>query len=563
MSSFVIPWIASRLKDNIGLMAHSPLLRALKRLIAQASLPENQRLSLEELRTTRRDFLTKSSRAALIAASALPAAQLLSACSTPRRDILQNDLTSKLRQTETKDSSNEPVIIIGAGIAGLTAAYTLSQAGHPCRIYEASNRVGGRMFTRENFNSEGMTCELGGEFVDTAHEDLIALCKKLGVELTEIASVDHGVETELYYFGRAYTTAELIPRFKPFARQLKTDLGRKDLYPKWDRTPLSKYLAGYRNSVDAWVLEMLRIAYVGEFGLEADQMSALAFMLTISPDTTAGFALYGESDQAFKIRGGNIALITALTQELARKNVPILLDHPLVAMKETTDALSLAFSRPGGATVDVSAKRVICTVPFTVLREVEGVMNLGLPPLKKEWIQTMAYGTNSKLMLGYKSQAWRRSQHPSSTKVIPSNGMVYTDLFVQNTWDTSAAQRAKGTGELGTQGILTVYLGGRDGAAASMADVSRSEQAIAKILPQTRGERTQDVSQMNWSKYRYIHGSYACPLPGQLSRYEDVKHVWELGGRLIFAGEHATDEWSGFMNGACHAGRVAAQTLPA
>ena len=62
-----------------------------------------------------------------------------------------------------------PVAILGAGIAGLTAAYRLQKAGVPCEIFEASDRTGGRMFTRYDFNKDGMFCELGGELVDTDH----------------------------------------------------------------------------------------------------------------------------------------------------------------------------------------------------------------------------------------------------------------------------------------------------------------------------------------------------------------------------------------------------------
>jgi hypothetical protein len=74
--------------------------------------------------------------------------------------------------------SGDPVAIIGAGVAGLTAAYRLLQAGVPCEIFEGSERTGGRILTKYDFNKDGMFCELGGELVDTNHEDLIALARR-------------------------------------------------------------------------------------------------------------------------------------------------------------------------------------------------------------------------------------------------------------------------------------------------------------------------------------------------------------------------------------------------
>ena len=74
------------------------------------------------------------------------------------------------------------IAIIGGGVAGLTAAYRLQAAGAKPVVFEASNRWGGRMFTQYDFY-KGMFCELGGELVDTNHEDLQTLAKELGVEI--------------------------------------------------------------------------------------------------------------------------------------------------------------------------------------------------------------------------------------------------------------------------------------------------------------------------------------------------------------------------------------------
>jgi len=74
------------------------------------------------------------------------------------------------RSAYAKKPGPSSIAIVGGGVAGLTAAYRVQQHGAKPVLFEASNRWVGRMFTQYDFY-KGMFCELGGEFVDTAHED--------------------------------------------------------------------------------------------------------------------------------------------------------------------------------------------------------------------------------------------------------------------------------------------------------------------------------------------------------------------------------------------------------
>lgn len=93
---------------------------------------------------------------------------------------------------ETKQKS---VVIIGAGISGLAAAYKLKQNGVSVTIIEARNRIGGRIFTHK-FNDANLTCELGAEWVGMSHTRLIELCKEFGLTLE-----NHQFETDLILNG--------------------------------------------------------------------------------------------------------------------------------------------------------------------------------------------------------------------------------------------------------------------------------------------------------------------------------------------------------------------------
>ena len=78
------------------------------------------------------------------------------------------------------------VAIIGGGIAGLHAGHIFSKSGIDFTLFEASKRVGGRIYTAKNQFGENITTELGGEFIDSNHEDMINLAKEFGLDLYDI-----------------------------------------------------------------------------------------------------------------------------------------------------------------------------------------------------------------------------------------------------------------------------------------------------------------------------------------------------------------------------------------
>ncbi|MDB6116317.1 MAG: FAD-dependent oxidoreductase, partial [Verrucomicrobiaceae bacterium] len=283
---------------------------------------------------------------------------------------------------------NGPVIIVGGGIAGLTAAYTLMKAGVECEIFEGSQRLGGRMFTKRGFNAEGMFCELGGELVDTNHRQLIGLCREVGVDIQPLKKTEKGVD--FYHFGgRIYTDADVIPAFESLARRIAADAeGLTDAKGEYtakakalDAVNLKSYLAGSASTTPAWLLAMLDIAYTCELGLESRQQSALNLVNFIAPDAAHGFEMFGSSDEAWRVRGGNDTLPTTVAQRIAGK-VKVHQGHELKAIASRGDTIALTF-RHGGETVKREAAQVICAIPFTVLRGIEGLSALRLSAPKK------------------------------------------------------------------------------------------------------------------------------------------------------------------------------------
>ena len=526
-------------------MAKTLLLSHLRRLLRTAEkLQQNPNLSLEQLEQ-RRNFLLQGARLSLLA---LPITPLLSACASG----------GKFKNPD------DPVIILGGGISGLTAAFYLAKAGIASHIYEASARVGGRMMTKTQFNSQAMFCELGGEFVDSHHKDIMDLCQFFGIAMDPLETEDQGLATNLYYFKnnnskdrKYFLDRDAIKMLQVFNKKYQADYARvqTDEGAKYfDQMTLEKYLDGYRSSVDTWFLEMLRIAYVGEMGLEASEQSALLLVGTLSPSTENGFRVYGDSDQALRIRGGNQALISNLEKWLLNHGVQIHKNLGLKSISENGSRLQMSFHNHKGV---VQASKVICTIPFTVLRQIESVMALPITELRKAHIREMSYATNSKIIQGYSARIWRTGITESKQFVPPSNGMVYTDLFSQNIWETSRAQ-------LGSFGILTNYLGGNDGANLVAADgYEKCLSVVDQIFPGTRKLAQSERTSMNWSKNPFNLGSYGSARPNEISKFASLGRQSELGGKLLFAGEHVAPKFSGYMNGACLSGRLIAESVTA
>ncbi|MBS1985070.1 MAG: FAD-dependent oxidoreductase [Bdellovibrionales bacterium] len=512
-------------------MARSPLFRKMQQLLQRALHPATLQEDPEIIDLSRRDFL----RQGAWAAGSLTALGLARGAGF---------WLSAARAAT--DSAASGVVVLGGGLAGLTAAYTLARGGVRPAVYEAANRWGGRVFSSPNFNAAGQFCELGGELIDTNHEDLRQLCRQLGLALDNLLVGDRGVEPLLAYFGgRVRRESEILAAFAPLAKHLRRDAAEAER-ARFDRTSLAEYLHA-KSDVDAWVREFIEVAYVGEYGLEASEQSALNLILLIDATTENGFKLFGASDEAWRIRGGNSRLPAALVKNL-QSRADLHSEHKLVAIKAKGDGFSLVFST-AGATKTVQASRLVCALPFSVLREVEGIDKLGLSDIKLRSIRELGYGTNAKLMLGFRSRVWRTAQ----AEFPASSGEIFTDLGSQCFWETSRVQP-------GTSGILTNFLGGRAG--ASLTGVP--DKALADLEKMRPGHRTAysgEKAFLRWASNPYSRGSYSCPKPGQYESLIPAANKAELGGRIVFAGEHASEEFMGFMNGAAQSGRLAAESL--
>ncbi len=455
-----------------------------------------------------------------------------------------------------------PVAIIGGGVAGLTAAYRLHAAGATPIVFEASNRWGGRMFTHYDFY-KGMFCELGGEFVDTNHEDLQKLGTELGVEMQKLAADDDG--EDLYYFGgKFYTPKEMIDpatqkgAFAPIAKRIAADADKlTDKDDEWtsyarklDRKSLKDYLEQFRGKTDDWAIDLLDVGYDIEFGLATKDQSSLNMVDFIGTDMSEPYQMFGESDEVFRIKGGSSALITALVAALENK-IEMKQGYALTELDTKGGQIVAGFDAPGGANSQ-SFDTMILALPFTKLRQVKGLERLKLGSEKLKTIHELGYGTNAKILQGTTSRAWRGS---ASGLVAPSNGTFFTDLSLQNLWDSSRAQP-------GDAGIITNYLGSKGGQSDVNTALAAFRDGLAKMAP-ALSESVEPAAVISWfwKDYPYTLGSYASAKPGQYTTMLDEASEPALHGRLQFAGEHTSSDFLGYMNGGVESGNRASAAL--
>lgn len=448
--------------------------------------------------------------------------------------------------------SQPRIAIVGGGVAGLNCAYQLKKKGYTASIYEANTRTGGRIFTASDILAPGLTTELGGEFIDTNHADMLALATELGLPLYDTHAASESVLIKDAYFidGHLYSEAEVITEFQPLVARLTADAllleGDVADYQALDNMSIQAYLTAIGAS--GWLNKLLDIAYLTEFGLDTDVQSACNLIDLITKDVSGGaFEIFGESDERYKIQGGNMRLVDALAAQVSTQ---INLGHQLLAVKPTGTAYTLTFQSPAGA-VDVVADVIVMCLPFSTLRNVD-YSALGLPQAKKDVIEQLGYGTNAKLLVGFNSRVWR-SQTPKGF-----SGYMFSNQAQVNGWDNSQMQP-------GTSGGFTGFYGGAkgiaigSGSAASGAGFLMAE--MEALWPGATAAHNGNTAKMDWPAFPWTKGSYACYTTGQWSTIsgEEATTV----DKIYFAGEHCSVNFQGYMNGGAETGRVAAEAIMA
>jgi monoamine oxidase len=167
-------------------------------------------------------------------------------------------------------SNDKKVVIVGAGMAGLNAAYQLRKAGIRATIYEGSFRLGGRILTHYGDALQmGIHPEFGGDFIDSTHEDMLSLAKEFDLDLIDMYAESKAANLihETFFFdGRHISEEEIIKEFKKIAPAIQKDatsLGEDYDTPDaliFDKMTLKDYIKSLKCS--QWLKDIFTAAYL-------------------------------------------------------------------------------------------------------------------------------------------------------------------------------------------------------------------------------------------------------------------------------------------------------------
>lgn len=486
----------------------------------------------------------------------------------PRRQALRAaaglGLAAALPLRAAPGAGGADVAVVGAGLAGLYAATLLAGKGARPTVFEAGDRVGGRVWSLRGL-FPGQLAERGAELIDTTHVTLRGLATAYGLTLESYAASKLPGEEAFYFAGQHWSEAQVVEEFRAFVPALKADLTRLSNGPtalafnaadqQLDFTPLSDYLL--QRGAGPLLRRVLEVAYTIEFGREADRQSALSMLFFIATNRRQAFTPFGVfSDERFHIVEGNDAVPRRLAAALPQ---PVRLGHRLLRVARVADGrIRLSFATAGG-TVETLHAAVVLTLPAPAMRQVQFDASVGLPPAKRRAIEQLDYGTSSKLMVGFRGRPWFERQG--------SNGASYSDLANhQSTWETQPSLAINYQ-----RGVLTDFSGGERGArldptrlqaeaSAFLGDLDRVYPGSAALA--LRDSRNRAVAHLeNWSRLPLFGGGYTSNQPGYFTTLEGL--YAQPVGKLYFAGEHTDSFYScqGFMEGALLSGARAADEV--
>jgi monoamine oxidase len=532
-------------------MARSDLFSKLKRTFRIARYAEAKGLSSREA-VDRADGVDTQRRRLLLAGGATIAASAIGCAVDASPSSSESTGTTRAALPRASGS----VGIIGAGLAGLACARELKRSGLNATIYEASQRAGGRCYSLSGL-FPGQTAERGGELIDTAHKTMLGWANEFGLSLHDVGK-DPG---DVFYHvnGQAYPESVVVDEYRALVDAMRDDLRSvgeptaASFTPAdetLDRMTLRQYLAS--RGAGSVIRTIVDVAYTIEYGLDADRLSALSFLLFIHADRRSKFAPWGVfSDERFHVVGGNDQIATGLANSLPGQ---IQYGRRLVKVARRTDGRVELTLDESGRTRVVTHDAVVIAIPFSVLRGVQLDSSLNLSAAKKRAIAELQYGTNSKLLVGFGSRPWDAQG---------SNGAAYSNYpYLQTTWETDAGRATA------TRAVITDYTGGALGASLDPNKVqTHVKQFLAdfeKIYPGASAAAARTaagayVAHLEaWPRNPLSQGSYTANHPGYFTTIADEEA--KPSGNVIFAGEHTSSfyEWQGFMEGAALSGLRAA-----
>lgn len=416
------------------------------------------------------------------------------------------------------------VLIIGAGFAGLAAAWQLRKRGIDVTVLEARNRIGGRVFTYNMDAKQKLNVELGGEWISKAQRRILALC-----ETFQLGLQDNQMQSSLLY-ENSYTPAGAWGMRTEWNRKLAklkidfVDLRRED-QNELDKLDWWRYLNN--NGCDGKDLELVNLIDSIDFGESIRQVSAYVAM---NHFTTVA----ERKDLPYKITGGNSSLANALADHIGRERI-----ITNCKVQRIEQGAKVKITTADGRFFE--ADKLICTIPTLATRQINWTPRL--PVDKLDAIDELQYGRANKNVFLFNRRFWNNDSFSMVTDT--------TSHFIYHGTKKQAAAK----------GVLISYATGDKGDVIARQNETNRAALLQQALQPAFGNVRPFIEKQfnhNWTEDPFSRGAYALYRPGQWFRLRPVLQRPFMN--TFFAGEHVA-ELQGSMEGAIVSGESAAAMI--
>jgi monoamine oxidase len=502
-------------------------------------------MSAREWRPTRRKLIQAGATGAAAGAVAASPAQAAGATASKR----------------TRPRRNADVIVVGAGLAGLTAARQVRAAGKSVIVMEAQNRVGGRTLSEDIGGGE--IADLGGTFIGPTQDHIAAIVKDLGIPTFPTYNTGNNVfvrsdgrreefASNTPVFGTAPSDPEIAPDIVAVVAQLDSMAAEIDVkkpwsHPNaalWDSQTLETFVRANSTGSKEF-LALLSAACEPIFGAEAREVSLLYVLFYIASSGNEqnvgtferNFNTTGGAQET-RIEGGAQLISIKMAEQLGKR---VMLKSPARRIDQGRFGVRVWSDK-----FYVSGKRVIVAMPPALANRV--IYHGGMTDLRDQLMQRIPQGTLRKFEAVYEKPFWR--DKGLSGQAISNIGPIKV------TFDASPKDASPG--------VILGFIGGTSARTWTPRSFDDRKKACLDLLATFFGDEAHNVKavyEKDWAADPYAIG---CPVgvhaPGTLIDFGEALRA--PVGKIHWAGTETADYWCGYMDGAVRSGeRAAAEAL--